>query len=144
MVIRLYVTHDSGAEVLSLADDVVIDGLSNRDASRSSWKGMQSSSQVCALLSSFTSFEEGQGLQTKSTRSDKLSIHVGVRNERAKLQPFVILSRNQYGKSDEELDFVHVVDKCIDMIVSPLCIGVSRKNSANLVLSSKDSKTLGK
>ena len=139
MVLRLYVTHDSGAEVLSVTDDVVAGGSGS-----SPWKGMASSSQVCALLSSFASFEEGQGLRTKSMHSGKLAIHVGVRNERAKLQPFFVLSRQKYGRSEQELDFVRVVDKCIDMIVSPLSVvGGESSNNVNLNLSSKDAKTLG-
>ncbi len=77
-MLRVYVAHDSGAELLSLAERGCDAGESSsghlardaRDAlasgapTESCWEGMNSG-QVCALLSSFALFEEDQGLRTR-------------------------------------------------------------------------------
>ena len=111
MVASIYIALDSGADVIS-----VVDGTWNGRE----WKGMKPA-QICALLSSFSIFEEDQGLKTEVTHSKSFSIQLGTRSQRTQLQPFLILSSQKF-LVQEQRDFLHLVEKCVDMIVSPLCI----------------------
>jgi len=139
-MLRVYVAHDSGAELLSLGDRGCEGGSSSGGGGglgKGSWEGLNSG-QVCALLSSFALFEEGQGLRTQATHSGRLSIQFGRRNDRTRLQPFAILSGEAY-EAEAQAGFLQLLEKCIDMVVSPLCLG---GGNVGMEMSKRHPKTL--
>ncbi|QDZ20366.1 hypothetical protein HOP50_04g28830 [Chloropicon primus] len=128
MTTAVYVAHDSGAEYLSCCCCSAVDD-----------SGGLNSTQICALLSSFSLFEEELGLRTKVSRSDGgKCIQFGRRKPRTGLQCFAVLKDTSSPSAEWFLD---LVEKLVDMTLSPLCLEESSGASLR-TLSKKHPKSV--